>query len=348
MAHVLLSNHEPLKGCVICVDVVIPSLSSSSTSFIHCVFAVYAPCDPGADNLSPDFWTCLTDVVWESKTSWSLFSDLNATVAAFEHASDKALAQHTFNEFLHNSCGTDLWQQCPDHNRFVDWTCHGWHSTGGGNIIDCVVISGCYLLDSEILTDPTWVPGSEHRAIKVKSILKSLVPGHATASSMPFIPFRPLPPLWIKYPSRDDKYKFTLFADYVDHLVASNSASFQTKITSNESYIERYKLLITLIEHAAVNTFGQNKPYRFIERWVISPHIRELVALIRHLGGAISQSKGDSWQLSYGSHKTFDLYSAQFLLLDDLHLKSVTEYLVDARCKCHRELYAAKKAEILE
>jgi len=288
VAHVLLSNHEPLKGCVICVDVVIPSLSSSSTSFIHCVFAVYAPCDPGADNLSPDFWTCLTDVVWESKTSWSLFSDLNATVAAFEHASDKALAQHTFNEFLHNSCGTDLWQLCPDHNCFVDWTCHNWHSTGGGNIIDHVVISGHYLLDSKILIDLTWVPGSDHRAIKAKFVLKSLVPGHAAASSTPFTPFRPLPPPQIKFPLKDDKYKFTLFADSVNHLVASNSASFQTEITSDESYVERYKLLTILIEQAAVNIFGQNKPYRFVERQVTSPHTRELVALIRHLGRAIS------------------------------------------------------------
>ncbi|KAF8219357.1 hypothetical protein L208DRAFT_1067152, partial [Tricholoma matsutake] len=34
---------EPLKGHVLCVDVVVPTLSSSLTSFIHCVFAVYAP-----------------------------------------------------------------------------------------------------------------------------------------------------------------------------------------------------------------------------------------------------------------------------------------------------------------
>jgi hypothetical protein len=56
-------NLEPLKGRVVCVDVVVSSLSSSSTSFIHHVFAVYAPCDPGADNLSLNFWPCLIDVV---------------------------------------------------------------------------------------------------------------------------------------------------------------------------------------------------------------------------------------------------------------------------------------------
>ncbi|KAF8222959.1 hypothetical protein L208DRAFT_1319548 [Tricholoma matsutake] len=62
VAHVPL-NLEPLKGRVVCVDVVVSSLSSSSTFFIHCVFAVYAPCDLGANNLSLNFWPCLMDVV---------------------------------------------------------------------------------------------------------------------------------------------------------------------------------------------------------------------------------------------------------------------------------------------
>ena len=287
-------------------------------------------------------------MVRESKTSWSLFGDLNATVSASERASDNVLARHMFNEFLKNTCGTDLWRQCPDRNRFIDWTSRGWRSTDGGNIIDRVVVSGRCLLDSEISTDRTWVPGSDHRAVKAKVVLKSLNPDLRTTSSTPFIPSRPLPPPRIKYPSKDDKYKFALFADSVDRLVALNSVSLLSEITSDESYIGRYNLLTTLIEQAAVNTFGRNKPYRFVERHVTSPRIRELVALIRHLGGAISRSKGSSRQISYGSLMIFDQYSAQFALLDESHFKSVTDYMVDARRTCHKELYAAKKAEILE
>jgi hypothetical protein len=158
----------------------------------------------------------------------------------------------------------------------------------------------------------------------------------------------PLPPPRIKYLSKDDKYKFTLFVDSVDCLVASNATVFQTEITSDDSYTERYNLLTTLIEQAVVNSFGQNKSYRFVERQVTSPRIREFVALIRHLGGAISQSKGDARQMSYGSQMVFDQYSAQFALLEGSSFKSVTEYLVDARHNCHKGLYAAKKAKILE
>ncbi|KAF8232104.1 hypothetical protein L208DRAFT_1274035 [Tricholoma matsutake] len=52
--------------------------------------------------------------------------------------------------------------------------------------------------------------------------------------------------------------------------------------------------------------------------------------------------------MSYGSLKIFDQYSAQFALLNESHFKNFTEYLVNTRCTCQKELYAAKKAEILE
>ncbi|KAF8230895.1 hypothetical protein L208DRAFT_1279621, partial [Tricholoma matsutake] len=220
-------NQESLKGHVIGVDVIVPSLSSLSASFVHCIFAVYAPCNLGADNLSCDFWPCLTDMVLESKVLWSLFRDLNATVAAFEHASDNVLAGSTFNSFLQNLRGTDLWQLSPDCNHFLDWTCHGWHSTDGGNIIDHVVVSSHCLLNSKISTDPTWVSGSDHRLIKAKFVLKSSVPIFSTTCSTLFTPSRPSPPPRIKYPLKDEKYKFALFADTVDHLIASNSVSLQ-------------------------------------------------------------------------------------------------------------------------
>ncbi|KAF8231068.1 hypothetical protein L208DRAFT_1278895, partial [Tricholoma matsutake] len=158
----------------------------------------------------------------------------------------------------------------------------------------------------------------------------------------------PLPPPRIKYPTKDNKFKFTLFADSMDRLVESNATTSQTEVTSDKTYTERYKLLTTIFEQAAVNSFSQNKPYRFVERQVTSPHIREFVALIRHLRGAISQSKGNARQMSYGSQVIFDQYSAQYALLEESSFKSVTEYLVDARCNCHKGLYAAKKAKILE
>jgi len=192
VAHVPL-NHKSLIGRVVCVDVIIPSLSPLSSPFIHHIFSAHAPCGPSADDLSRNFWPCLMDMVQESKTSWSLFGNLNATVAAFEHASDKVLAQCLYNESLRNTHGIDLWQQCPDHNHFIHWTCQALRSTDGGSIIDHVVVSGQHLLDSKISTDPAWIPGSDHRTVKAKVILKS-TPGLSGISLIPLIPSRPLPP----------------------------------------------------------------------------------------------------------------------------------------------------------
>ncbi|KAF8229318.1 hypothetical protein L208DRAFT_1287277 [Tricholoma matsutake] len=165
---------------------------------------------------------------------------------------------------------------------------------------------------------------------------------------MPLIPSQPLPPPRIKYPAKEDRYKFALFTDSVDHLVASNSTLLSAEITCDKSYNERYDFLTTLIDQATVNTFGRNKPYQFIERQVTPPRIRELVALIRPLSEAVSRSRGNSRQMSYGSLKIFDQYLAQFTLLNESHFKNFTEYLVNARCTCHKELYAAKRAEILK
>jgi hypothetical protein len=133
-------NLEPLEGCIVCVDIVVPSLSSFSTSFIHHVF-----------------------------------------------------------------------------------------------------ISSSCLLDSEISTDPTWVPGSDHRAIKAKFMLKSSVPNFSTVPSTLFVPSMPLPPPRIKYLSKDDKYKFLTFQQFhqlclsrpcLSHLLGSSTYQKMTSTSS--------------------------------------------------------------------------------------------------------------------
>ena len=190
------------------------------------------------------------------------------------------------------------------------------------------------------------MPGSDHRAIKAKFIMKSLVPNFSTVSSTLFVLSMPLPPPRIKYPTKDNKFKFALFADSVDRLVVSNATIFQTEITSDEMYTERYKLLTTIIEQAVVNSFSRNKPYRFVERQVTSPP--GVCCSHQTSRGGISRSKGNARQMSYGSQMIFDQYSAQYTLLEESSFKSFTEYLIDARRNCHKGLYAAKKAKILE
>lgn len=84
-------NHTSLWGCVIALDIAIPL--SSNALFIHQVFAIYALCDSDLDELSHNFWLQLTNIICHTQMSWSVFSDLNATVPAWECAADNAVAR---------------------------------------------------------------------------------------------------------------------------------------------------------------------------------------------------------------------------------------------------------------
>ncbi|KAG6898706.1 hypothetical protein C0993_004964 [Termitomyces sp. T159_Od127] len=338
-------SHPSLDGRVIAADLVIPSKDSS---FVHRVFAVYAPCDPTTDNLSREFWPHLTDVIRQTKTSWCLLGDLNATVSSRERAHDNAAARQCLLNFLTSTNSTDLWQQIPDRNRFTDWTCRAWQSNEGGNIIDRVIVSNASLVDSHIRTDSTWIPGTDHRAIVAKVVLKSPIRCLSPSGTQPFTPFMPSPPPRIRYPTKEDKYKFALFAETAETLAKKYGPQLEAEITDDNTYTARYLKLTAIIEQAAVGVFGRNKPFRHVERKITSPLIRILVTRIRHTGGAISISRGDSRPFSYGSRQVHQVLSNEFETSLPKPAASLTEYLVSVRRALHRELYAAQKAEIVD
>ncbi|KAH0586175.1 hypothetical protein H2248_007437 [Termitomyces sp. 'cryptogamus'] len=337
--------HPTFRGRVVAVDVVIPC--SLSSSFVHRVFAVYAPCDPGLDDLSREFWPHLTEAVCQTKTSWTLFGDLNATVSSMERAMDNPLARQNLRDFLLNTNGTDLWQLVPDRSRFTDWTSRAWHSNEGGSIIDRVVSSSSTLVDFEINTDQTWIPGTDHRAVVAKVIVKSNRVNHGQSPRTPMqASLSPVPPPRIKYPSKADKHKFVIFADAVDHLVDADKASFEAEINSDDAYTARYVKLTEIIMQVAVNTFGRGKPFCCREKKITSPAIRGIVAKIRHIGGSIAMSRGVDKTYSYGSHRAFESLRSKYDSTVPQLPCSFTEFLIDIRRAYYRDLYAAKKAEI--
>lgn len=338
-------THDTFRGRVVVTDVVIPC--SDSSSFSHRIFAVYAPCDPGLDELSRDFWPHLTDLVRLTKTSWSLFGDLNATVSSAERASDNLLARRHLLNFLNLTSGTDLWQNTPDCNRFINWTSRAWHSQDGGNIIDRVITSSQNLTDFEIHTDHTWIPGSDHRSIIAKLVLSAKVGNiRHTPSVGPSSAFSPLPPPRIKYPSKADKNKFKLFSDHVDRLVDMDADSFNREIIDDDSYVFRYLKLTNVIEQAAVKIFGRTKVFSRSDKKITSPAIREIVSKIRHIGGAISILKGTNMNASYGSRRAYESLSHQYSLLPARSEPSLLKYLINIRKSYYSDLYAARKSEI--
>ncbi|KAF5380096.1 hypothetical protein D9615_006221 [Tricholomella constricta] len=339
--------YDALRGRVAVVDIIIPS---ATAPFIHRIFAVYAPCDPNVDRLSRDFWPNITSMVQSSPTSWSLLGDLNATISASERASDNVHARRLYNKFLCDTSGTDFWQLYPDRNRFMDWTCRAWKSTEGGNIIDRIVSSSCSLADCEISTDTTWIPGSDHRAVVGRAVLLSQSGLPRTApENLPYVPYKPAPPPRIKYPGKSDKFRFKLFSNAVDRLIALDKTDLEAEIVNDDSYLKRYHKLSHIIATAAEESFGRNKVYRQDKPLEpTSPLIRRLVASIRHLGGAVLISRGSLLATSYGSQQTFFTYSMAYLSLDPPSALSLTAYIIEAKHQAHRDLYAAKKALIME
>ncbi|KAF5374645.1 hypothetical protein D9615_009023 [Tricholomella constricta] len=338
---------DALRGRVAAVDIVIPSVTDP---FIHRIFAVYAPCDPNLDRLSRDFWPILTSLVQSSPTSWSLLGDLNATVSASERASDNVHSRRLYNNFLRATSGTDFWQLNPDRNRFMDWTCRAWKSTEGGNIIDRIVSSSQSLADGEINTEATWIPGSDHRAVVGRAVLCSQGRAHQISPENPsYVPYKPAPPLRIKFPGKSDKFRFKLFSDAVDRLIAVDRVDLETEIVNDDLYLNCYHKLSRIIDTAAEESFGRNKALSLnAPPEPTSPLIRQLVASIRHLGGAVLISRGSHQATSYGSQQAFFTYSTAYLSLDPPSALSLTAYIIEAKRQAHRDLYAAKKAWITE
>lgn len=79
---------------------------------------------------------------------------------------DNAVARHCLSHFLLETKGVDLWQHTPERNQLVDWTCWGWQSQDGRNIIDRIIVSCINLADLDIRTDVSWIPGIDpkHRS----------------------------------------------------------------------------------------------------------------------------------------------------------------------------------------
>ncbi|KAJ7176388.1 hypothetical protein C8R43DRAFT_1057609 [Mycena crocata] len=131
-----------LKGRVVAIDVVLQT--NNGEDFLHRIFGVYAPWDPGVQNTA-NFWPELGNLVLATKTSWTLGGDLNATVWAAERASGGVEARAQYLAFLARVDGHDIWSNHPERNRNYDWTSRANQDSNSGNIIDRIVASRrCY------------------------------------------------------------------------------------------------------------------------------------------------------------------------------------------------------------
>ncbi|KAJ7436931.1 hypothetical protein FB451DRAFT_1193593 [Mycena latifolia] len=81
-------------------------MSQICTDFIHRIFGVYAPWDPG-NPATCDFWPELTKLVQSTTTSWTLRGNLNGSPSLIDHPTNTT-ARAQFTAFLAQTNGHDI------------------------------------------------------------------------------------------------------------------------------------------------------------------------------------------------------------------------------------------------
>ncbi|KAJ7503894.1 hypothetical protein B0H11DRAFT_2352779 [Mycena galericulata] len=317
-----------LRGRLLAIDIIMPT--DSGRGYIHRVIGIYAPWDPGINNVDPNarqFWADVTEFCRSTTTSWSMAGDYNATVAAMERAADKSDARAQFNKFLTDASAHDLWSDVRDRDRKIFWTSKARGSKGGGNI--CV-------LEAPASTDHRAVVGKLVYAPPPNSGSYTVFPEVAQVFNQPRI----------KYPFKSEKHRFTAFKEEVDRRIQAEGIH-QSAVIDDDSFTSRYKALTNILIPCAEECFGRTYRYNKRSQAVTSPKIEAIVSSIHSLGGSIRHVKSDfSARMSFASMKTFNHYAAEFSRSSPSPSLSLLQFLATARRQLHKDLYAEKTAEI--
>ena len=298
-------NADSLKGRVIVADIAIESLNNKV--FQHRVFAAYAPWDPGADNLSKNFWTDLEILIKGSPHPWTLAGDLNVTIDSTERASGGAERRRIFRDFLTSTKATDLWSLNVDRNRMEDWTCRSKRDDAdGGSIIDRVVVSSDSVVEAEIMTlgNGHWIPTTDHRPILVRCILKSPHGIKSISRSQPILFSKPR----IRFPLCTEKSRHYTFRQAMDIEMERQGVN-AVMVTDDASFTKLYEALPvgTIMKTESQKAYGRMTRTKGKEnRRITSPEIQSQVGYIRALGGAIQIARNDHFNASFAAMATYN------------------------------------------
>ncbi|KAJ7875279.1 hypothetical protein B0H14DRAFT_2568771 [Mycena olivaceomarginata] len=249
-------NAAALKGRVIAVDIILQA--NNSSSFTHRVIGAYAPWDPRTP-ATRDFWPELTKLIVSTTTSWTLGSDLNATISASERSSGGADARSQYLKFLVDVNALNLWRNNPDQSLECDWTSCADCSTTSGNIIDHIVSSHQLYIDGEInVADGSqdFVPFTNHRAV-IANIVYTNPSGSADTVFPAFQPMFNKP--WIKFPARIEKYQHETFRTLMDEQLAAVMLH-DVAVTDEDSFLAIYNSFTTILIPAAEEAYSRVIP----------------------------------------------------------------------------------------
>ncbi|PBK92724.1 hypothetical protein ARMGADRAFT_1080805 [Armillaria gallica] len=272
-----------LKSWVLAVDIALSD--SNGRAFLHRVFAVYAPWNPGGNSVN--FWTSLANLCNSTPHGWSLAGDLNATVSSIERASSGDDNRRYFRDFLERTNGQDLWQKNPDQSARNDWTCQAKDRDRGGNIFDRIVTSGHGILDGYIhaaASSQDYIPVTDHRLV-----CAYIIPTPRTGIFITRETLNPDPKVSrIRYPKATEKALFKAYEAEAEQM-AEELGLFEVEVNDEASWIRVYKGLTKIVTDCTEQHFGRNRPYSKSSTMaaLTSPMIQALLAERRHIGGSL-------------------------------------------------------------
>jgi hypothetical protein len=334
-------THPALVGRMIVVDIVIPL--DNGLGFTHRVIAAYAPWNVTDTTETSAFWSEAAKLCLATPNSWTLLSDLNATVTQAERKSGGTDARLHFNNFLHLSKGSDLWSSCPERSRLTDWTCKPRQTTDGGSIIDRIVTSAGCFLDSEIYVADghlDYVPMTDHRAIIGRIILKP--PERNSSRCVHDLHAPVLNNPRIRFPNYKDKHLFQTYRDQTD-IEIKDAGLHERRVTDDLSFNSLYHDLTNVINDTAVKVFGRVTRRRpEVHKTITNPIIQQLQARSRAIGGALRLVKYPTYSASHAVTRTHCLLSLEYTLCNSNH-SSLRSYLIAKRKLVNKDLYPTLK-----
>ncbi|KAJ3519845.1 hypothetical protein NMY22_g13014 [Coprinellus aureogranulatus] len=344
------TSAQVFKGRVVMVDIVLTTAGGRCVS--HRIIAAYAPWNPGGSELEAQFWPNLTRICQESDVPWTIVGDLNATVAQLERASGGSTNRLIFNRFIGDAAAVDLWSRQPDRTLRTDWTCRGGKA-GGGSIIDRAVTSSATFVDGEIAVTDKYndFVESDHRGI-IATIIHA-APSSNEAEAPPLLSHllartltREGPPPRIRVPLKAEKHKYDEFRQLVDRRIEREDLR-RVPIADDEAFIQRYEQLTRIITGSATEVFGRKKPYQARKKAeVTNEKIQNIVGQQRNIGAAIYAEKMPRGHQSLRVMRLVDALKTEHRCVA-MEYPSYLMYLQARRKALNKELYAAKKQEIL-
>ncbi|PPQ73488.1 hypothetical protein CVT24_007817 [Panaeolus cyanescens] len=351
-----LPTPPDLDSRVIALDLFIPT--TSSRGFRHRFIGAYAPWDVTENEEGNHlFWPKISDIVSNSRHSWSLIGDFNATLTPSEttsrtSSSTALAARNAYSAFLQHSMAADTWQsQDPDaHHHFTYKSYTGSNPTC--SIIDRVATSRIGILSSSVGILSEFIPCTDHRPICSQLVLSPPegFTGNSDLTEKDPVSYAPR----FRYPPASEKNRLTKFSQTVDELLKETPSISDLYPTSDNTFQTLYSTLSKAILSSAELCFQKPSVQKSRPSTKITnPTIRAIIAqirLINRMVGIVKQTPSSTalhlirFPLNHSATEFFNSFLRAHP--NDQSTSNFLLYLSDLRRQLHKIRFAEEKLEL--